>query len=658
MEQTVGMTVPNYNVDDFFDEPDNDDNKAEDEREGKVKRDPKLKLDLYNFESPEAEDSRYILTSPRSLEACARYGIRPVELLLKSIEDFEDEYGPLGKSQKAIQKIYEEHEQDRLTKLKICRTEREKIILEDEDKDKNGGPTAIDKYFKKYPTRTSSPSKPMYKSMEVGGGDTGSLQRKRTAWTTSIGHERVTPEELDNRARELYDLGKKKDDEDLKETRKSRSRTRTRYTNEDPFAVRDKGKSFSSTSLRPSSAASSFQGKTYQEVAAHWNSLALDQKIVNLMKAKLASEREQDQQRELARLTWDEEHRTERQKKLESEIQRRRNMAEVQRDRERKKRIVEKQRKLAELELVSDARRIVEYKEMEAERNLERQRQVETSKLLMKKQIDEQKKRQQQHLKTSKDREDDEFRDMVKHHLDYSLSKAERIKQMKEEDEHRRVQLRNKQEMEKYKSKKAELEKLSKEERLLLAESLEMKHHLASQKYATHIQQRDNEIMLSKMKKEQQVRKSKESKTAAEREMDEWRDALLEHRKMLDDIAVRKSAKVTEEKAMRAHEARSLKEKTQKKNLHRVKEDEERWKRDTEDLLIIKDSVTKRVASDRERSLERSRSAARASEDLRNRIRDEYAGGFDKMAEKARLQARIGTGVQSATKNMSTLSLG
>ena len=29
--------------------------------------------------------------------------------------------------------------------------------------------------------------------------NSGSLQRQRTAWTTSIGHDRVSPEELDKR---------------------------------------------------------------------------------------------------------------------------------------------------------------------------------------------------------------------------------------------------------------------------------------------------------------------------------------------------------------------------------------------------------------------------------------------------------------------------
>ena len=34
------------------------------------------KISLFNFEDPKFEDSKYVLTSPRSLEACARVGVK------------------------------------------------------------------------------------------------------------------------------------------------------------------------------------------------------------------------------------------------------------------------------------------------------------------------------------------------------------------------------------------------------------------------------------------------------------------------------------------------------------------------------------------------------------------------------------------------------
>ena len=48
-------------------------------------------LDLYNFDSADAEGSKYVLTSPRSLEACSRLKVKPVELLHKSHGVFSQE---------------------------------------------------------------------------------------------------------------------------------------------------------------------------------------------------------------------------------------------------------------------------------------------------------------------------------------------------------------------------------------------------------------------------------------------------------------------------------------------------------------------------------------------------------------------------------------
>ncbi|KAK2146951.1 hypothetical protein LSH36_577g03010 [Paralvinella palmiformis] len=36
----------------------------------------KLHIDLFNFDDPKFENSKYVLTSPRSLEACSRLGVK------------------------------------------------------------------------------------------------------------------------------------------------------------------------------------------------------------------------------------------------------------------------------------------------------------------------------------------------------------------------------------------------------------------------------------------------------------------------------------------------------------------------------------------------------------------------------------------------------
>ncbi|XP_030643158.1 coiled-coil domain-containing protein 177 [Chanos chanos] len=90
---------------------------------------PKLHLDLYNFDSPEAEGSRYVLTSPRSLEACARCGVKPVELLPRPLSDFAHE-AP-GRSMRVATGMFEMYERDRHAKLRQCREERERIVREE-----------------------------------------------------------------------------------------------------------------------------------------------------------------------------------------------------------------------------------------------------------------------------------------------------------------------------------------------------------------------------------------------------------------------------------------------------------------------------------------------------------------------------------------------
>ncbi|XP_072221966.1 coiled-coil domain-containing protein 177 [Leuresthes tenuis] len=90
---------------------------------------PKLHLDLYNFDSPAAEGSRYVLTSPRSLEACARCGVKPVELLFRPLADFARE-AP-GRSMRVATGLFEVYERDRHAKLRQCREERERIVREE-----------------------------------------------------------------------------------------------------------------------------------------------------------------------------------------------------------------------------------------------------------------------------------------------------------------------------------------------------------------------------------------------------------------------------------------------------------------------------------------------------------------------------------------------
>ncbi|XP_004699070.1 coiled-coil domain-containing protein 177 [Echinops telfairi] len=96
---------------------------------GRREQSPLLHLDLFNFDCPEAEGSRYVLTSPRSLEACARCAVKPVELLPRALADLVRE-AP-GRSMRVATGLYEAYEAERRTKLQQCRAERERIVREE-----------------------------------------------------------------------------------------------------------------------------------------------------------------------------------------------------------------------------------------------------------------------------------------------------------------------------------------------------------------------------------------------------------------------------------------------------------------------------------------------------------------------------------------------
>ncbi|XP_069624535.1 coiled-coil domain-containing protein 185 [Ranitomeya imitator] len=88
------------------------------------RRSPSLHLDLTNFE--DGGDSRYVLTSPHSLEACARLGVRPVDLLYKSYGEVREEKP--GASSHEVREMYEAHEMERQRKKRQCQELRKSLM--------------------------------------------------------------------------------------------------------------------------------------------------------------------------------------------------------------------------------------------------------------------------------------------------------------------------------------------------------------------------------------------------------------------------------------------------------------------------------------------------------------------------------------------------
>lgn len=84
-----------------------------------------INLNLYNFDKVDALNCPYVLTSPRSLEACANLGIKPVELLSKTFEEFRDDlpsYTPFDEV-KHLYKLFEIQRTSKFVEGKSCRKE-------------------------------------------------------------------------------------------------------------------------------------------------------------------------------------------------------------------------------------------------------------------------------------------------------------------------------------------------------------------------------------------------------------------------------------------------------------------------------------------------------------------------------------------------------
>ncbi|TPP63597.1 hypothetical protein FGIG_12448 [Fasciola gigantica] len=87
-------------------------------------------IDLNNFDDPSFVASRYVLTSPRSLEACANMNIKPVDLLPKSKEEFQREHRNFGK--KKMETLFGFFEKERREKLLKVRLERIRLIKQED----------------------------------------------------------------------------------------------------------------------------------------------------------------------------------------------------------------------------------------------------------------------------------------------------------------------------------------------------------------------------------------------------------------------------------------------------------------------------------------------------------------------------------------------
>ncbi|XP_052127494.1 coiled-coil domain-containing protein 177-like [Frankliniella occidentalis] len=125
------------------------------------------KLDLFNFDSAPAWDSPVVLSSPRSLAACRRAGVKPVELLYRSEQEVLASLPP-DVPGGVLQAVHRRAEEERQAKLRACRAIRHQMIQRQQQGDQV----------------TGSPRRPTYQSTDLataGMRDQGVFITERNA---------------------------------------------------------------------------------------------------------------------------------------------------------------------------------------------------------------------------------------------------------------------------------------------------------------------------------------------------------------------------------------------------------------------------------------------------------------------------------------------
>uniref|UniRef100_A0ABM5FA30 Coiled-coil domain-containing protein 177 n=1 Tax=Pogona vitticeps TaxID=103695 RepID=A0ABM5FA30_9SAUR len=616
---------------------------------------PMLHLDLYNFDCPEAEGSRYVLTSPRSLEACARCAVKPVELLARSLSELVKE-AP-GRSMRVAAGLYEVYELDRQRKLQQCREERERIIRE--EKRRLFAPLGIGNPPFSPASRIAFKSNPAAASSApvVNGG--GSPARQPRAGP-GAGPPSAAPPATGTRAKKSHSLDSlQKRREGLSTKTSSDSGASSSYSGD---SFRDKwpkelprtktvatmtslvGRSFSLGDLSHSPQTT----KKVERIVREMKKKGLkevperDRKIAALMIAKQQEESILKEQRYSAHLQWDLQRRQVERKREQEEREKQRALVQCHRLWESK---LEKRR--TKLSREQEEAALLKYKQslMEEEKwreHLEKQERMRRERLEKAALEDKKKKCHQVHNLKAREESKKEAIEQEIQLLEEKLSLAAQKRLKKEQQLQREKKLLNQAEKRKHAAILKELAKQEAEEKAVLRASLEGNLNKAQENYEQLIEKRNQELRERAKREERQLQRAK--LVAEKRAMEQ-----KEHLKALAEASERKlqhAAQVVEEgvqqKARKVVQSRLEKEKLQKVNKRKVEQCEDTRRREI--LLSIEKKLerSEQICKEKKTVLENARSVARASFHVREKVREEMnMRTFDKMAFDAELQASL-----------------
>ncbi|GFS10863.1 coiled-coil domain-containing protein 177-like [Elysia marginata] len=490
-----------------------------------------IDINLYNLEDVKFEGSKYVLTSPRSLEACSRLGVKPVELLYRPLSEFQEELLPQDVPLRTIYTVFDESEQIRQKKLKLCREERSRIMQEEK---RSAARLSLKNRLATLPSEDVSENKPKVTTNK-------SSTKTGVSFKTGI------------KGKPLYNRSSEKESPKLHRellSKKDRNPPRAK-------TVSTKARPKSASSRPPQRCASSvLKGSkvTHRCGSAPSTSVripARDKKILQLMKQRRESELHSLNTSEQAHQLWDDQKKREEALRTIMENKRRNLLAEENRIKEMRK-LKEKQRKAKDEEEEKELLRLkIQGSDLKSDLTLMNQLRMRELSLSDKIEKEKTKKRiQEQNLK-AKERAEEESRQLVlaKQATDLNTASIKRDVKVHQDSIVRIMREDNMQTEEQ------------------VRESMELRMSQAESNLNQVLEARNKQLLEQHQEELARHERARSSHKKIEEEMDAWRSNLMRHKKMLEDRAMEVVNQSVEMRAWQTRKNRLAKESEQKKNL-------------------------------------------------------------------------------------------
>ncbi|XP_059152921.1 coiled-coil domain-containing protein 177-like [Physella acuta] len=562
-----------------------------------------VKIDLYNLDDAKFENSKYVLTSPRSLEACSRLNVKPIELLYKPLSEFHEEFLPQDVPQHTIYALYDESEQIRQKKLKLCREERSRLILENQKKSR------LLVEAKMFPTH---------------GFPSHALRRNNSsnlALNSTKGRKRSFERESPKLHRELIS---KKDLLPQKHHSARRSR---------PVSAEGRKPQRRSTSAVVGSRVEYRSGSA----PCHVRLPARDEKILKLMTERREKERKNLSVSREAHRVWEEQKRREEILKLLAENKRRQLL-----DEENRLNYLYKTDGPEKLEDDNKNRLKVDIDQHSSDASLMRQLRLQEQKL-------EDRIRKETLKKTSQERNLQRISDSDKYLAKLllkdqtsDLNSASERKGVRIHHESLKKFLENRKAREEFERRKKSLTNQEKENEDLIRSSMEVRLGQAEAKLYQVLDKRNRQLEEQHHQEQVKLQKARSSNKQKDAAIQEYLQELLEHKKQVELRAQATAQRSIEHKSHQARVQRTQKQQEHRRNMSKIQKEKDRQRKLLEISLSQKDRKIEELLEEKERTVAETRALAQLSQTLRDDIKDKYESDtFDKKVLEAQLYANL-----------------